>query len=332
LIKILAAIPHAHGAVSFYRGLGPLLRLEKENPEFVSVSYCSPFQTLEWPDIMGYDVLFMIRPETLAQREMMRQCKQVGMKVWADWDDLLWDLPKDHVLYAKYADKKVRKMIAECMSMADTNSFSTSYLTDRAVDDFGIHNDRLVENGIDFVLQPMVSKCQDGDNILWRGTHTHQSDLYAFRQSISNAALVYNRCIDFHGYDPFFLTRELPNHRVFAFTTIPDSLENIRNPIYKYSVTPLVDNPFNRAKSNIAALESIAAGILPIVPEMTEWYGLGLSYKNGTDLMQRVVEIESGDAKEQDALLNSLQELVKKNYNLSHKNAIRKNILKNLML
>jgi hypothetical protein len=38
-----------------------------------------------------------------------------------------------------------------------------------------------------------------------------------------------------------------------------------------FVVVPLQDNPFNRAKSNIAELEAQAAGAIAIVPDWEEW-------------------------------------------------------------
>ena len=39
----------------------------------------------------------------------------------------------------------------------------------------------------------------------------------------------------------------------------------------KYSVFPLVDTPFNRAKSNIAYLEAIMCGAIIVAPDWQEW-------------------------------------------------------------
>jgi hypothetical protein len=47
-----------------------------------------------------------------------------------------------------------------------------------------------------------------------------------------------------------------------------DALFDIRP---HFVVVPLQDNPFNRAKSNIAELEAQAAGAIAIVPDWEEW-------------------------------------------------------------
>jgi len=331
VIKILAAISNPSGAVSFYRGLGPLLRMQKDHPDFISVTYCSPGQAVEWPDLFGFDVLFNIRPDSKSSFELIRRCRQAGMKVWNDWDDLLWELSKDHVLYSHYQKKEVRKEIAECMAAADVNTFSTAYLESRAVDDFGINNNRLVGNAIDFGMQKMAIEYQGGQNVLWRGSPTHQNDLYVHREAIINKALQYDRSVHFHGYNPFFITNALPKFAEYGFGTLPDYFENIRNGSYRYMIVPLAGNPFNYAKSNIAELEAVAAGIIPVVPDWAGWRA-GVKYGRYTPMASAIDMIESMNADQLIGMWQEMATLVREKYNLKDKNVIRKNILKQLVV
>ena len=58
---------------------------------------------------------------------------------------------------------------------------------------------------------------------------------------------------------------------------------------------PLEDNAFNRAKSDIAALEASVFGAVPIVPDWAEWWSYPVNYSSATYLQELLADLIAGD-------------------------------------
>ncbi len=78
----------------------------------------------------------------------------------------------------------------------------------------------------------------------------------------------------FQGYNPYFITERMPEHKALTNTHIPIDtyFRHIHSAIRpSLCIVPLWDSPFNKAKSNIAALEAAFAGAPALVPDWAEW-------------------------------------------------------------
>ncbi len=327
MIKILALIPSPAGAVSFYRGLGPLLRMQKDHPDFLSVDFGN--YDYQWCDIYPYDILFFIRPDTPEATGLIHKARSMGKRIWTDWDDLLWDTPLNHPMSPRYSDPKLKRTIAEAMSLSDACSFSTEYLEKRAIDDMGLSNTRLIRNAVDFEMHK-PAKFQCGDAYMWRGSNTHDPDLHIYKDAIIQSVLKHDRHIHFYGSMPFFIFDHIPNFQQYPFTDLLDYFKNLRAGRYSMMLVPLGPDNFNLAKSNIAALEAITAGIIPIVPDTPEWAGVGMQYKGVKNMMEAIDYIESESFESREEIWNGMYEVVRRVYDLKGQNAIRANIIKNL--
>ena len=329
MIKILAIIPAPTGAVSFYRGLGPLLRLQKDHPDFIQVSYgASDYQ---WCDLYPFDIIFLIRPDTPDGVNLIHRARRMNKRIWTDWDDLLWEIPIHHPLSPRYTDPKVLKTIAEAMSLSDATSFSTPYLESRAQEDFGITGTRLITNAVDFEMQPAARKYQGGHNYMWRGSNTHEHDLYIYKEAIIHSVLKHDRAIHFYGSMPHFIFTAIPNFQQYPFTELPEYLENIRVGKYSMALVPLGPDNFNKAKSNIAALEAVTAGIIPVVPSSEGWADIGIPYTGIKNMMEAIDFLEGESQESLSQHWSQMMAVVKKEYDIKTQNAVRKSIIKDLV-
>jgi hypothetical protein len=103
--------------------------------------------------------------------------------------------------------------------------------------------------------------------ILWRGSMTHGADLKTIDSFWQWAALTKETTVGFIGMPAWYAATHHPgvlsrDWRPFFF----NYFEELRNTGADYGVFPLVDHPFNHAKSNIFAMEMLVAGIVPYAP------------------------------------------------------------------
>ena len=77
---------------------------------------------------------------------------------------------------------------------------------------------------------------------------------------------------------------------------------------------PLVDNTFNRCKSNISVLEAAYCGAVPLVPEGAGWTAPGVeTYTNEDDLKQKIITLTKTSFAELEAKNKALRAWVKEN-------------------
>lgn len=273
-LKILAAIPNPQGAVSYYRGVGPLSALCKQY-QHVQYTLCNPYQDYQWCDIVDYDILFVIRPETQQQINLIRLAKELDIKVWIDFDDLLWGIPPSHPLHFQYRDRKLQSAISQAMHLADKISFSTQYLYKDAMEHYKLEFDKctVLYNAIDTAQIP--KHYTGGEKVLWRGGPTHEHDLISHKEQL--IALSQKHTVVFYGHAPYQVIKDLPNHEVITFSGLMQYFRHLKEENYAFMYVPLEDNPFNRAKSSIAALEALLAGTLAMAPAWEEWENVALT-------------------------------------------------------
>jgi hypothetical protein len=79
----------------------------------------------------------------------------------------------------------------------------------------------------------------------------------------------------FLGYDPWYMRAGEEAKKRISFQPYNTDYFGFMGQFKRMKpwthIVPLTDNPFNRAKSNISALEAIYAGAIPIVPDWEEW-------------------------------------------------------------
>jgi hypothetical protein len=183
----------------------------------------------------------------------------------------------------------------------------------------------VIPNAIDDYTLSMPPLVDPTGTVHWRGGASHQEDLFFFRDIFHDI----NPPVFYHGWDPWFLNVS-PDH---VFPYIPD--------YYRYMallaeshptavIVPLMDCPFNRCKSNIAALEAIWAGAIPVVPDWPEWQFPGSVNYQFADLARstnRALELTAG----REVLNEQSKQWLLKNRVLSVVNPFRVKIIRELM-
>lgn len=317
-------------AVWYYRIL-PWLYLGRQisdiHTQVVNPANLNAFEAV----IPGFDVLIIQRPSSRRDYEAMLLAKQYNVKVLADYDDLLFQVPNVNIAAQHFGKDEVQEIILNCYKLADHVTVSTDPLADYMEQAFGkrpqvvnnAHNDIVMP-----IFQPAMNEPKNGiSTVLWRGSNTHLGDLMKYREAFQDFAN-----LDFHfwGAAPdLALGRDYGgyldvwNYKPWS-PGMPDYFKNLKALKPNFMVVPLEDNPFNRCKSNIAWLEATYAGAVCLASELPEFDIPGTCINcTADDLFDEFVNInENSDYSGSQYYLDSVEE-IQKNYLLTKVNVQR---------
>ncbi len=299
--KIYALVPNRIDATSFYRASGPFSDLKKRYRDKIDIEYTNN-ESISWETLGARDILFMQRPYADNHLEVVKMARMNNMPIWIDYDDNLFEVPKDNPAYDLYNNEDVKRNIATIIASADVVTVSTSTLKSH----FGTLNKNIIviPNSINTRLFPRVEI--DYKNapkvVFWRGSNTHTRDLMYYSEEIIKLITKHKDWTWlFLGYNPWFVNGALSDQdqKRILFHKGIDPVEYMRK-IMKLqpmiSHVPLFDCKFNKAKSNIAYLETAISGATCTCPDFPEWEVHGvLNYKNKKEYFENLNSLMSGD-------------------------------------
>ncbi len=122
--------------------------------------------------------------------------------------------------------------------------------------------------------------------VMWRGSTTHQPDLDLYMDDMVRVANVNpDTAWLFQGLDHcnYKLLELIKKSQRGHHADPVDYFNILASTRPRVMVVPLVDNAFNRSKSNIAWIEAMYAGAVCVAPDWPEWRRPGcLNYQPGT--------------------------------------------------
>ncbi len=332
--NLLVLCPVPTDATSFYRGVHPLAALKRGMPE-LNLHFATE---VNHANLCNVDGLFMQRPYKLAHLNILKMAHANGVPVWVDYDDDLFNVPTSNIAHRTYGDKKIQIAIGEMIADAEIVTVSTGYLKERLSK---LNKDiRVIPNAFNGRLlryrknpDPKREKL-----IMWRGSETHQKDLYLYTKQlveIADANPTWN--FTFVGSGFWLTTEALPQKQV----TICESIDPIEyfQLIHKLqpaiTIVPLHDSPFNRCKSNIAWQEATFAGSLTLAPNWNEWKRPGVEcYENPLEfklkLQQMMGFIENKPGISSDLVEASWKDM-QQNFLLDNVNEAREQCVEDLL-
>lgn len=275
-------IPNVTDATSFYRGVGPISALKRQNQD-ISLIFSND---VNWATLMMSDVVFLQRPYRKSHLQIAQMAQSVGRPVWIDYDDLLFDVPADNPAYRTYMSADTKRIIADLIQLADVVTVSTQQIKDIFQIPEKSLNDRVyvVPNALDDRMFKKRPSTRSNKIITWRGTDTHQRDLMDYAPEIvelskTNPGWTWN----FIGWNPWFITERMGNRAV-----VTEQIDILEYHAFMQAVAPAIhvvplhDSLFNRAKSNIAWIEATYAGAATFAPDWLEWQKPGCTTYSGS--------------------------------------------------
>ena len=337
-MKILVLQKKTESAVTYYRTNVPFAELGRSHKH--DVDFMLPKDVTN-DSLHKYDVVVFHRPELDIEMRILWLCHVAGIKIWVDIDDLLWRIPTSNpasVLFTPESKTNLQRGFIN----ADIVTCSTPELAKQIGQEFGVeatvipntYNDR----------EPLTNNFnykRDKALILYRGSNTHDGDLFSYRDAFKPYAHIdYN----FMGLQPWYLFQRYGGHleRLFLHgykQSVLDYFAVIENMKPNFFVFPLEENDFNKCKSNIAAIEATMAGAVIIAPSyMPEFAKIdgALLFDDARQLEEILRTIDDDFARHEDryAELNVYRNLfmrqrewVKRNARLSTVNELRNQLL-----
>lgn len=335
MVKIMAICPNLNDGTSFYRGAWPLSRMAKTFAD-ISIHFqkIGKGETAGWAELSVYDVLFIQRPYTDWNLELLQVAKDSGLKTWVDYDDDLFNVEVHNPAFKTYSHGKVKDTISKIVKTADLVTFSTDQL--KKVMGFSHPNAHVVRNATDFDLLKVtrVEKSAKLDNVIfWRGSKTHDQDLFQYAEPMGEIAKEFpNWRFMFLGSPWFGLLNYIPAKQsvVLPVVELPKYFGFLQALQPTISIVPLSDSVFNRSKSNIAWQEATVAESPALVPNWDEWNVPGAVCYSNCDSFYTELRALIRFEKARQSRVSDSHATMRKEFNLKDKVHDRITLLRNL--
>ncbi len=262
--------------VGYFRNMGVFGPLSRQFPQVQII----PVNECNWSAYMGCDVVFLLRPSTSQHLDAAKMCSMVGVPLVVDFDDDLINIPPwmENSGWSLFDPAKVR----EAVGHSDLVTVSTAAL--EKVLSAGTRTVHL-PNAWNEKLFPFMPLHTNRKTIAWRGGGEHREDIEQYLPAMvqvgaNNPQMAWM----FWGQAPWRI-KMIPG-KVFKskwLDLFPYFVSYLESQPWVH-IVPLVNHPFNQAKSHNAWLEATAAGALVVAPDFEEWRRPGVfNYSTGVD-------------------------------------------------
>jgi hypothetical protein len=205
-----------------------------------------------WQAVISADVVLLQRPWTVQNVNIARTVKDAGKKLLLDYDDDLSCLPAWNPNAHHF--KGCLPHLHTLCSLADAVTVATPALAQAAAA-WGASRIAVVPNAIDDGMRGIVRHPRN-PIMLWRGSGTHSADLEEGRAYLTEMNKTHE--IVFMGDKPAWAYTL--RHRHFGVTDYVNYLTTMATLAPDIVAIPLVDHPFNLAKSDVGAIEAALIG------------------------------------------------------------------------
>lgn len=284
-MRVLLLTENKHDATSFYRGAGIVSDLSIKTKAQIDVFNWDDLKP-DWTVFAMYDLVYMQRPLTKTAVDAAVYLKMMGKRLWIDWDDDYINIPTYHFYVLQL--QSYRENIKQLAGMADiitvtTNALNTVYSQFNS-------NILIIPNAIPAALFNKVKYSNSG-GVFWRGSHLHFPNVIHYASEIQRVIDTGIK-IRFMGLNPFFLK---------SYTMLPEMdiynyIDHYRKISPKFSFVVLIDNAFNRSRSNIAWIEATISGTVCLAPDWEEWKKPGIiNYSTREEFISKFIEMNERD-------------------------------------
>jgi len=326
-MKILFLTLSSSDSCAFYRSAGVIKDLRRKTDDDITLIQWDQV-SMNWSFISQFDLIMFQRPFSKESLNLCGYIKQLDIKLWLDYDDNLFALNPENPAYHIYSNPDIQKNVQGMLKLADAVSVPTEYLK-QAYTEFN-KNIKVIPNAFNDALFTRPKEMPDRtNNCVWRGPEAHTYDLMTFSKEINQCTKDFPKWrFMFMGFSPWFLTNttnkgHVPSLDIIVyFKTLLDMAPSCMH-------VPLHDNAFNRAKSNIAAIEGSYAGAVCVVPAWWNFPGT-LSYTDLPSYYEAIRSVLSGEV-DKEALTKVAWEYIQDCLTLSKVNELRIDLINSLL-
>ncbi len=263
----------------------------------------------------GINAVRLQRQATPHQLEFVKYLKHIqpkyGFKILYEIDDVIFreDIPEYNRCKDAFTSDDIARCSKEIMSMCDEVSVTCSYMKEYYREKTGNNNITVIPNyPPKFWFQGLYNKDRllktfkdnkDRPRIIYTGSGTHIDVINRANQQDDFAHVVdyiiatrkefkwvFMGCFPIK-CKPFIDNGDMEFHNWKQMYDYPQGIYDLNGSV---SIAPLIDNRFNRAKSNIKYLEAANLGI-PCVCQDFETYEIApkdLKFNTGTEMINRI--------------------------------------------
>jgi hypothetical protein len=278
------------GACSFYRAGGIAKDLRKSGHDIIVAQWRD--MILDWQTISNFDLIMMQRPYTKAALDLCTYIKRMNIPLWLDFDDNLLNIPPENKVYFTYNSEDVKESIKKMLALADAITVTTDDLK-QSFSEFSKKITVIPNAFNDTFFRRSIIKRRES-LIMWRGSDTHIYDLMSFGGAINKLTEEFTESqFLFLGYYPWFL-KKTENKFFLAEMDVVIYFSDMYRMAPAVMQVPLVDDLFNRCKSNIAYIEASYFGAVSIIPEWWDVPG-ALKYKDVPSYYEAARQVLAGE-------------------------------------
>lgn len=267
-ILVLTRAPGS--ACEYYRGVGPFSKIKNVNlrlePE------------VGWTVLSQVDFVLAERCHTQNDLDIIEMAKDFSVPVWMDIDDDFFNVPKYNPAAYTFGQKAVQERHAKCLAMADVVTVTCEHLKEQ-LSDFN-KNIHVIPNAFNDYHWKWEFRPGTKPLLSWRGSATHRDDIRRYLGSMATVQEKKDFGWVFVGNDLWFVQERMSNRKTRFLDEMPTThyWRAIKDFQTKFWHVPLLDNTFNRSKSNIGWIEATYAGAVCLCPDMPEWQAPGIAH------------------------------------------------------
>ncbi len=334
-IKIKYMSEASFGACSWYRSVGVLSKLRYLYPNIE----IEPLDLKDWHNIADTDIVFFERPGQLHYEQAFNLIKDYGVKIWSDFDDDLFNVPIKPFNPSgnHFGNPKIQAMIQKYCQMSDVVTVSTEQIK-LTMGEFC--SPIIIPNAFNDYNYKFEYRPAKGKEIFWRGSIFHRFNIRIVREQVLKLAENYpDWAWTFIGEAAGELwsdMKDLSKTKKIKASLIFDAaivkyLKMLNSLNCSIQIFPLVDNKFNRAKSNCSWIEGTAAGAVMLAPDFAEYRRPGITvYNDIPDFTERLEYLMNNEKARKENYDKSF-EYISNNLLLSKVNKSRLDIIKGLI-
>lgn len=282
---------------SFYRSAGVLKDLRektKHNITLVQITQAA----MNWSFLTQFDLVMFQRPFNKDHLNICGYLKQCGVKLWLDFDDNLFALNPENPAIDYYDNPETSQCIKMMLGLADVVSVPVEYLR-QVYSEFN-KNICIIPNAFNDSFFPRPELLPRTNHIVWRGPPAHVFDLYTYLNEINQLTSEFSDWrFTFMGFNPahsilWWFLSNVSNRENIPSADIAIYMKRLFDLAPSCLHVPLVDNAFNRCKSNISFIEGSYAGAVCVVPA---WWNVpgALPYTDGKSYYEAIKAIVTGE-------------------------------------
>jgi hypothetical protein len=304
-----------YGGCGFWRMIWPEFMLNQYQKACISGLTC---MVMDLRFYQGIKAIRMQRQATPIQKQFITELKkassQMGFRLIYEVDDIVFkdDIPDYNRCKDAFVDDSIASSIMDIMGMMDEVTVTCKYMKEYYQEKTGNKRITVVPNyppkfWLDRFydkkrIEDLYEKNKKRPRILYSGSGTHidvlnRTGLNDDFKHVTDAIIKARKKFKFvwKGCFPLNLKPYIDNGEMefIDWSPLPDYPQGLVDTSCNASFAPLIDNVFNRSKSNIKMVEAGGLGMPGAYQDLCTYEEAEFKFKNGDDLIQQLEYITS---------------------------------------